>query len=127
MTLTSELIERMGLTGQLTEKDDISFNAALDWLRANTDFGGLETEDDVTALPAAVRLFIAKYVGMVNGGGLSGSSVTSESIGGMSKSYASSAEMENAFRFLAQQLFGKHYMAGRVRSVPLAAGWRSWA
>lgn len=127
MTLNSELIGRMGLTGQLSEKDDVSFNAALDWLRVNTDFGELDAEDDVAALPAAARLFIAKYVEMVKGGGLSGSTVTSESIGGMSKSYASSSEMEHAFRFLAQQLLGKHYTAGRVRSAPLAAGWRSWA
>ena len=127
MELTEPLIDSMGFpAGSLKTSDSVCFIAALEWLNENTDFD-LDTEDpeeSVSMLPASAKLFITKYVGMLNAGGLSGSNVTSESIGGMSRSYGSAAESGKALWLLAKELLGRHLLRGVLK---LTGDYSKWA
>lgn len=118
MELTETQITNMGFpAGALKTSDSVCFIAALEWLNRNTDFE-LDTEDpedSVRALPASAKIFITKYVGMLGTGGLSGSTVTSESIGGMSRSFGSAAESGKTLWLLAKELLGGHLIHGVVK------------
>ena len=126
MVLTAENIANMGFSaGSIRTDDSLEFVAALEWLNNNTDFG-IDTddpEDDVQALPAGAKLFIVRYIGMVNGGALSGSAVSSESIGGMSKSYGTTTDRANLLRLLAKELLGSHYLMGKVSVIQDYSRW----
>ena len=128
MALTEELITSMGLSAAgITPSDSLYFTGALEWLNDNTDFD-IDTEDpeeSVTALPANAKIFITRFVGILKGGAgaFSGSAVSSESIGGMSKSFGSSAESERALWLMARELLGKHLLRGAVRSVGEYSKW----
>lgn len=126
MALTEAQITNMGFpAGSLTTSDSIYFTAALEWLNENTDFE-LDTEDpeeSVSALPASAKIFITKYIGMLQNGGLSGSIVTSESIGGMSKSYGSSTESGKALWLLARELLGSHLIRGVIKFTGEYSKW----
>nr|DAM77897.1 MAG TPA: putative head-tail connector protein [Caudoviricetes sp.] len=104
--------------GDLAEGRELDFAAALDWLSDNTDFritDGSITE--VAALPPSARLFILKFMEIMSSGGtLSG--VSSESIGGMSKSYAVASDMSGALMLLIRQLLRGHYTGGVKISMP---------
>lgn len=128
MVLTEELIFSMGFSfADITPSDSLYFTGALEWLNDNTDFD-IDVEDpeqSVAALPANAKIFITRFTGMLKGGSgaLSGSSVTSESIGGMSKSYGSASEGERSLWLLARQLLGKHLIRGAVRSIGEYSKW----
>lgn len=118
--LTAANIEAMGYQkGDLAEGRELDFAAALDWLSDNTDFritDGSITEV-VAALPPSARLFILKFMEiMSSGGALAG--VSSESIGGMSKSYAVASDMSGALMLLIRQLLRGHYTGGVKISMP---------
>lgn len=118
MVLTEALITRMGFTAaDITPSDSLFFTGALEWLVENTDFDvdPDDPERSVAVLPANAKIFIVKFAGMLKGGVLSGSTVTSESIGGMSKSYGSVSEGERSLWLLARQLLGSHLKRGGVR------------
>ena len=121
MNLTAETITSMGFpAGDIGTGDVLLFYASLEWLNENTDFEKIDLynpEEAVKALPATVKVFICKYIGMLRDGGLSGSGVSSESIAGMSKSYVSPADMEATIRVLAMQLLGRHFIGGSVKCV----------
>lgn len=124
MKLTAELISDMGFDAdELPVSDNMMFNAALEWMSDNTDFGDLSTTEAVTQLPASAKVFLIKYVDLMKNGVLSGSNVSSESIAGMSKSYKSSTDAEREFRILAFQLLGDHYLGGMVRTAPVCSRW----
>ena len=127
MELTETRITNMGFpAGGLKTSDSVCFTAALEWLNENTDFE-LDTEDpeeSVRALPASAKVFITKYIGMLQSGGLSGSTVTSETIGGMSRSYGSAAESGKALWLLAKELLGRHLIRG---IVSLTGDYSKWA
>ena len=76
------------------------------------------------SLPASAKLFIVKYIQMLKNGILDVSNVTSESIGGMSKSYATPAEGLNKLWLLARQLLGKHFLGGWVTSIGTYSRWQ---
>ena len=128
MALTEALIASMGFpANSLKTSDSAYFTAALEWLNEYTDFE-LDTEDpagSVEALPASAKIFITKYVRLIGpGGGFSGSAVSSESIGGMSKSYGSASESRSAFWLMARELLGKHLLRGRIQ---LTGEYSRWA
>lgn len=117
--LTAANIEAMGYQkGDLAEGRELDFAAALDWLGDNTDFrltDGSITE--VASLPPSARLFILKFMEIMSSGGtLAG--VSSESIGGMSKSYAVASDMSGALMLLIRQLLRGHYTGGVKISMP---------
>ena len=126
MMLAEDSISYMGFSpADITPSDGMYFDGAVEWLAENTDFKiDLEDpEDSVAELPANAKIFIAKFVGMLKGGGLSGSAVTSESIGGMSKSYGSVSEGERSLWLVARQLLGVHLKRGVVRIKGAYSAW----
>lgn len=126
MALTEELITSMGFSAaDITPSDSLYFTGALEWLNDNTDFDvdPDDPEESVTMLPANAKIFIVRFIGMLKGGGLSGSTVTSESIGGMSKSYGSVSEGERSLWLVARQLLGAHLKRGVVRIKGAYSAW----
>lgn len=117
--LTAANIEAMGYQkGDLAEGRELDFAATLDWLRDNTDFRLTDGSIvEVAALPPSARLFILKFMEIMSScGTLSG--VSSESIGGMSKSYAVASDMSGALMLLIRQLLRGHYTGGVKISMP---------
>ena len=119
MTLTEENLITMGFTANSVSVDDVLyFFSAIDWLRDNTDFSFGEdvSVEDISNLPHSAKLFIIKFISMLKSGALSGSNVTSESIGGMSKSYDSSINASANLWQIAKELLGKHLIKGKAKS-----------
>ena len=112
----------MGFTANSVSVDDmLYFFSAIDWLRDNTDFSFGEdvSVEDISNLPHSAKLFIIKFISMLKSGVLSGSNVTSESIGGMSKSYDSSINASASLWQIAKELLGKHLTKGKAKSFGL--------
>lgn len=127
MTLTEDNLITMGFTANSVSVDDgLYFFSVIDWLRQNTDFAFSDdvVESDIASLPASAKLFIVKYIQMLKNGILDVSNVTSESIGGMSKSYGTMAEGLNKLWLLARQLLGKHFLGGWVTSIGTYSRWQ---
>lgn len=127
MTLTEDNLITMGFTANSVSVDDgLYFFSVIDWLRQNTDFAFSDdvVESDIASLPASAKLFIVKYIQMLKNGILDVSNVTSESIGGMSKSYGTTAEGLNKLWLLARQLLGKHFLGGWVTSIGTYSRWQ---
>lgn len=127
MTLTEDNLITMGFTANsVSANDGLYFFSVIDWLRQNTDFAFSDdvVESDIVSLPASAKLFIVKYIQMLKNGILDGSNVTSESIGGMSKSYGTTAEGLNKLWLLARQLLGKHFLGGWVTNIGTYSRWQ---
>ena len=118
MTLTEDNLITMGFTANsVSVNDGLYFFSVIDWLRQNTDFAFSDdvVESDIVSLPASAKL---------KNGILDVSNVTSESIGGMSKSYGTTAEGLNKLWLLARQLLGKHFLGGWVTSIGTYSRWQ---
>ena len=102
------------------------FFSTIDWLRDNTDFSFGEdvSVEDISNLPHSAKLFIIKSISMLKSGALSGSNVTSESIGGMSKSYDSSINASANLWQIAKELLGKHLIKGKAKSFGSYSRWK---
>ena len=127
MTLTEENLTIMGFTANSVSVDDmLYFFSAIDWLRDNTDFSFGEdvSVEDISNLPHSAKLFIIKFISMLKSGALSGSNVTSESIGGMSKSYDSSINASASLWQIAKELLGKHLTKGKAKSFGSYWRWK---
>jgi hypothetical protein len=61
---------------------------------------------------------------MLKSGALSGSNVTSESIGGMSKSYESFVNGTTGLWQIAKELLGKHLIKGKAKSFGSYSRWK---
>lgn len=127
MTLTEENLITMGFTANSVSVDDmLYFFSAIDWLRDNTDFnlGEDVSVEDISSLPHSARLFIIKFISMLKSGALSGSNVTGESIGGMSKSYDSSINASASLWQIAKELLGRHLINGKAKSFGSYSRWK---
>ena len=127
MTLTEENLITMGFTANSVSVDDmLYFFSATDWLRDNTDFNFGEdvSVEDISNLPHSAKLFIIKFISMLKSGALSGSNVTGESIGGMSKSYESSINASASLWQIAKELLGKHLIKGKAKSFGSYSRWK---
>lgn len=90
---------------------------ALDWINNNTSLS-YDLNNLPECLPPGVRLFILKYYELMN----NNPGVTSESISGMSQSFASSDRIGLFLWEYASELLGE-YMTGAVKAVPTEALW----
>lgn len=101
-----------------TEETCLYVESALDWLAQNTtlkfDKNNIES---VKALPAGAKLFLLKYsdVMTVN------TTVTSESIGGMSQSFSTSSK-NNLLMDLANDLLSG-YLKSSFQFIPAVRKW----
>lgn len=98
--------EKLGLPAPMDRpggEDALCIEAAVGWIEQNTSFVFVEGE----AVPGAVKLFILKYCGLMESGLAAG--VRSESLAGMSQSFAEGAGLEAMVRELAGQLLAPWY------------------
>ena len=82
---------------EATNKEELFVSSALEWLKENTTIN-LEDEED---LPYSVKLFVFKYVEIMESNG----TVASESIAGMSQSFTAKALQDQIWE-LAHALLG---------------------
>lgn len=91
--------------------------SALLWINQHTSLE-YDLSNMPESLPSNVRLFILKYAELMAGN----PGVTSESISGLSQSFASSGDTGLILWGLAKELFGDD-MPGGMRGVPAASAW----
>ena len=117
--MNTERIKALGIS--LDMPDDLAelyVNAALEWLAANTTFP-YDPDDPPENLPANVKLFIIKFsesMSMNDG-------VTSESIEGLSQSFADTGSRLTAVWQLANMLLSE-YMPSSVAAVQTRKLWK---
>lgn len=108
------LVSKLSLP--LDSEDELFVSSAVEWLEENTTIDTKTTED----LPNAAKLFIVKYVEAVkNTGG-----VVSESIAGMSQTFATS-ELHNQIWEFALALL-RPWLKSQVAFVSAERKWESW-
>lgn len=108
---TIEDFENAGIEGIA---DILSANAGVEWVKENTT---IEVDDDLDVLPICAKLFIRKFTEI--GGKSSG--VASESISGLSQSFA--VGQDNSLIWdLAHNLLGK-YLKSRFYFRPMPKRW----
>ena len=116
--MTVDQIKAVGIS--LSMSDDMTelyVNAALEWLAANTTFP-YDPENPPEELPANVKLFIIKFsesMSMNDG-------ITSESIEGLSQSFADTGSRLTAVWQLANMLLSE-YMPSSVKAVQTRKLW----
>ena len=91
--------------------------AALDWIKNNTTINLSNLPADLSNLPAGAKLFIMRYGTIMQ----RDTTVSSESLGGMSQSFRESSSYDLLYD-LASQLLGD-YLASQVSFV---ASQRTW-
>lgn len=91
--------------------------SALDWLIDNTKLQ--IDKSDITTLPAGAKLFVTKYGEIMSTNAM----VTSESIGGMSQSFDTSARDSKIYD-LAYDLLGSKYMKSQVTFTAAQKRWK---
>lgn len=87
--------------------------SAVEWLKSNTTL----STDNLSELPSGAKVFIIRYIGIMG----TDSTVTSESLGGMSQSFSTESK-GNLLYDLANELIGG-YMASQVKFVAAQSRW----
>ena len=93
-------------------------NSAFDWLKSNTTLV-FDVEDVSTLkdLPPTVKLFVVKFIDIMN----MGTGVTSETIGPLSHSYDSSGKSALIWQYAQELLAG--YLPSQVTVFPARKRW----
>ncbi len=113
--MTIEDFTNAGIAIDDTPEALLYAEAALDWIANNTNI--VIDKTDLSTLPAGAKLFIMRY------GGIMGrdSTVSSESLGGMSQSFRESTSYDLLYD-LASQLLGD-YLASQVSFTQAQRRW----
>lgn len=113
--LTSEQIQNLNLgIAPLDARTVVTINAALEFMEENTTIN----VNDLENLPSCAKLFMMKYAEISN----MRTGVVSESIEGLSQSFASGSQT-NLIWDVANDLLGSH-MKSRVRFVTAERKWK---
>ena len=118
--MTTQQIEllRLGIT-PIDDRAILVCEAGLEWVKANTTLEfDMNNDEDLKALPSAVRLFIVKFseVQAVSAG------VASESIEGLSQSFVTSDNKSALIWHIAQELLSP-YLKSSIQFVPAQKQW----
>ena len=117
--VTADNFTSIGLPLNSTDEITVlTVNSAFEWVKTHTvlEFDIDDTES-LKALPSAVKLFVMKYVDIMN---LS-AGVTSESLGGMSQSFDTSASAALLWQY-AQELLSD-WLKSQVSVFPAKRKW----
>ena len=117
--MTKQQIEllHLGIT-PIDDRAIIIVESGLEWVKTNTTLEfDMNKDDDLTALPSVVKLFLVKFfdVQMLSVG------VTSESIEGLSQSFDTSDKSAMIWQF-AEELLAP-YLKSRIRFVTAKKRW----
>lgn len=100
--MTTEQLTALNLPVDMSDgMTALAVESGLDWIARNTTF----IYDPAVELPANVRLFLLKYTELMTADG----HVTSESLGGMSQSFADGTQAAYLLRQYASELLGEWY------------------
>lgn len=119
--LTVDQVEELGLgLKQVDTQTCLLVESGLQWLLSNTTLRfNINNITEIKALPANVRLFLLKFTeiyGLRYG-------VTSESISGLSQSFADADSLNNLLWQLADELLGD-LLKSKVKFVSATQRWR---
>lgn len=119
--LTIEQVQEIGLgLKQTDEQTCLLVESGLQWLLNNTTLKfNMNNITELKALPANVRLFLSKFTeiyGLRYG-------VTSESISGLSQSFADANSLNNLLWQLADEILGD-LLKSKVKFVSAASRWQ---
>lgn len=118
--MTREQIELLHLgIAPIDDRAIIIVESGLEWVKANTTLEfDMNKDDDLTALPSVVKLFIVKFfdVQMISAG------VSSESIEGLSQSFDTSDKSVLIWQFANELL--SPYLKSRVSFVAATKRWQ---
>lgn len=120
--MTQQQIELLHLgIAPIDDRVTLIVESGLEWVRNNTTLEfDMNKDDDLIALPSAVKLFLVKFldVQMLSVG------VTSESIEGLSQSFDTGDKSTLIWQF-AQELLSP-YLKSRVRFITAQRKWRGY-
>ena len=117
--MTVEELKALSLPVEADATMCLYVGAAIDWVNTNTTLK-IDKEnlpESVAALPDGAKLFLCRYCDVMS----ADSSVTSESIGGMSQSFGNTSKTSLLYQ-LASELIGE-YLKGQVRSIGNVSKW----
>ncbi len=118
--MTPSQIELLHLgIAPITDREILVIESGLEWVKNNTTLEfDMNKDEDLIALPSAVKLFLVKYFDlmMLNVG------VTSESIEGLSQSFDTGDKSAMLWQF-AEELLSP-YLKSRVRFITAKKVWR---
>lgn len=118
--MTVEQIEKLRLgISPVDDRVVLIVESGLDWVKANTTLTFDKNKDeDLEALPSAVRLFLIKFfdINMLSAG------VTSESIEGLSQSFDASDKSALLWQFAWELL--EPYMKSRATFITPRRRWQ---
>ena len=107
----------LGIT-PINTQTTLMVESALNWVQENTTLKfDCNNDEDLKALPAAVKLFVLKYLDIM---GITGG-VTHESIEGLSQSFT--GDKNGALWDFAEQLLSK-WLKSSVSFIPATPAWR---
>ena len=118
--MTVDELKELGLPIAATDTACLYVGSAIDWLIENTtlDIDKDNLQDSIKALPDGAKLFICRYMDVMETGG---NGVASESIGGMSQSFTTESKTTLLWQ-LARGLIGA-YLKSQIHSVPNVSKW----
>lgn len=103
--MTKEQVERLNLGLEpIDARSILLVESGLNWVNDNTDLNiDYNSDESLNSLPASIKLFVIKYIDLM----LMPTSVTSESIEGLSQSYNTSNKSDLIWQY-AYELLGNH-------------------
>ncbi len=115
--MTKAALQALGLP--LQESDQLYIESGLEWLQNHTTLEfTMEDVDSLENLPSAAKLFLVKFCEVAK----RDVTVSSETVGPLSKSYTNTGSDRQVFS-LARQLL-REYLLPSVRFIPCERRWR---
>lgn len=119
--MTLEDLKTLELPLEPTKENLLHVESGLGWLRENTklEFDPADMES-IGALPSGAKLFLCKYTETIGNTG----TVVSESVAGMSQSFADPSRNADILFSLARSLIGEKYLKSQFHCIPNTSAWR---
>lgn len=114
-------LEELGLPINITQGNTLYIESGLEWLKENTKLN-FNTDDveSIKALPSGAKLFLCKYTEVMENSGM----VVSESMAGMSQSFADPSRNAEILFSMAKSLIGEQYLKSQFHCIPHTSAWR---
>jgi hypothetical protein len=119
--MTEEQVKSLKLgLASVDDKTVLMVESAIEWVNANTLLNIPLDSDHSANLPANVRLFISKYVEVMD----RSAGVSSESVGGLSQSFDSSTKTDLLWQYADELL--SEYLKSQMSFVSAKARWSGY-
>ena len=120
--MTEEQVKtlKLGFTS-VDDKTVLMVESAIEWINANTSLNIPLDSDHLANLPANVKLFISKYIDVMD----RSAGVTSESVGGLSQSFDTSRSKTDLLWEYAEELLSG-YLKSQMSFVGAKPRWSTY-